>query len=798
MTASSVIREWRERPVKFVRDMFKVDPDEWQKDALESLGGPLTTRRRLAMRACTGPGKSAVLAWIGWHRLSCFASQGEHPKGAALSGEGRDNLSDNLWAELSKWRERSEFLKAAFTWNKERIYANDHPSTWFLSARSYAKDANEDAIGTSLSGLHSKFPFVLLDETGNMPVIVGKKASQIFTGNPTDALIASAGNPTSTAGLLYFICTTERGITHVITITADPDDPKRTPRVDIEHAREQIRLHGRDNPWVMATILGEFPPQGFNQLLSLEDVEAAMKLNYKEPDFIKIQKRLGVDVAREGDDRTVLFPRQGLVAFPPQVMRNADGPQIAARVALIRKEQDIEVEYFDTTGGHGWSAFDHLKATGHTPIPVNFSGEADEKTFYNKRAEMWWRMADWVKRGGSIPPGLTEIVPELTSATYTHKNGRFILEPKENIKTKIGRSPDCFVAGTQIATSNGPRAIESLQVGDLVTTPMGATRIIKLWTSDTNALTFARFSDGSELKGKPKHEIFTWNRGWVQLCDLCSTDEVEAGSRLNNIKWKILRKLFTRANHSSFRVQAATINQAEKTCRNDFFIVGFGPSILALFPKGFISTIEMAIGRITPSQIWSVSRRRIICARIRSAEWLTRSLGLRQLMPWTRIEIRPQNGIEAQREDLGIPSTANGHGKKEKARSVVVSGVGKSFQLSPGAPTSAPSRADKKEISKNIASKLFARFVGLRSCVTSIGNKSVAPISVRTEDVPATKVFNLTLETENVYYANGILVSNCADALCLTFANLDIPSAHAHGIFGASKQGTYDYEPTLG
>lgn len=54
---------------------------------------------------------------------------------------------------------------------------------------------------------------------------------------------------------------------------------------------------------------------------------------------------------------------------------------------------------------------------------------------------------------------------------------------------------------------------------------------------------------------------------------------------------------------------------------------------------------------------------------------------------------------------------------------------------------------------------------------TVIGSRRVVPVSVRTVCGPqAVKVYNLTLESENVYYANGVLVENCADALCLTFA----------------------------
>src|SRR3546814_11956352 len=109
-----------------------------------------------------------------------------------------------------------------------------------------------------------------------MPLSVGKAAQQIFTGNPQDALILQAGNPTSTTGLLYESCTKAGASWETITITADPDDPKRTPRVSVEHAQEMIELAGRDNPWVMDTILGLFPPTGFTAMIGPDDVDATL------------------------------------------------------------------------------------------------------------------------------------------------------------------------------------------------------------------------------------------------------------------------------------------------------------------------------------------------------------------------------------------------------------------------------------------------------------------------------------------------------------------------------------------
>jgi len=440
--AQANIRRWRENPKAFVHEVFKVNLDPWQEDALDSQASTsYVPRRRLCLKACTGPGKSASLAWLGWWRLSCFGREHGHPKGAALSGEGRDNLRDNLWSEMALWQARSEFLKHSFVWTKEQIYAKDHANTWFLSARSYAKDADAEAIGRSLSGLHSPFPFALLDETGGMPITVGQKAEQIFTGGTVDGFIGAAGNPTSTTGLLYQISTVLAELWRIITITADPDDPRRTPRVDVDHAREQIKLYGRDNPWVMSTILGLFPPTSISQLLGPDEVEAAMNRHLQIDQYDFSQKRLGVDVARFGDDKTIIFPRQGLASFKPVEMRNARSDEIAARVAAAKARWGSEIEFVDGTGGYGAGVIDFLLQAGHAPQEIHFSGKAIDSRYFNKRSEMWFEMADWVKRGGALP-NLPELKRELTTPTYTFQNGKLRLEEKDQIKKRLGFSPD--------------------------------------------------------------------------------------------------------------------------------------------------------------------------------------------------------------------------------------------------------------------------------------------------------------------------------------------------------------------
>jgi phage terminase large subunit len=435
--ASQNIKEWRENPCKFVYDVFGVSPDRWQAEALTQWADP--NCKRIALKACAGPGKTAALAWMGWNFMLCYAMPGEHPKGVAIS-KTWDNLRDNLWAEMAKWRGRSEMLQHAFEWQKERIFAKDHPETWFLSARSYSKNANPEEQGRTLSGLHSQFIFYLVDESGDITPAVLRSAEQGLS-NCQVGKIVQAGNPTSQLGMLYHACTAARAQWYIITITGDPDDASRSPRINIEWAREQIRLYGRDNPWVMAFILGQFPPGGINQLLSLEECLKGVSRHYRPEEYQTMAKILGVDVARFGDDASVMFGRQGLVLTKPHVMRNVDSTFGAGKVANVWKAWDADACFIDDTGGFGSGWIDQLRNTNHTPIGIQFSGSPLKPHYVNRRAEMYWNAAQWIRDGGMIPD-CAELIADLTNTTYTYRGDLIQIESKDQIKERLKRSPD--------------------------------------------------------------------------------------------------------------------------------------------------------------------------------------------------------------------------------------------------------------------------------------------------------------------------------------------------------------------
>ena len=430
------IKRWRDHPAAFVREELHCEPDAWQAKVLEMF----PHNQRIAMKACKGPGKTTLLSWLAWN----FLATRPHPKIAATSIT-KDNLDDNLWPEMAKWMNQSKFLQQAFVWQKTRICSRQHPETWWMSARTWAKTADQTQQADTLAGLHAEYLLFILDEAGGIPDAVMAAAEAGLATIGGEHKIVIAGNPTHLEGPLYRACTTERHLWQTVEITGDPDDPNRAPRISVQWAREQIDKYGRDNPWVLVNVFGQFPPSSINAILGIEEVTAAMKRHLTENIYNWAQKRLGIDVARFGDDRTVIFPRQGLASFQPVTMRHARDSAASVDIANRTMSEKLhfgsEMEFFDDTVGWAHGAIDVMRAAGHSPIAVQFNGKANDPRYFNKRAEMWMEMARWIQNGGALP-NIPELVRELTAPTYTYNNGKFQLEDKGQIKLRLGFSPD--------------------------------------------------------------------------------------------------------------------------------------------------------------------------------------------------------------------------------------------------------------------------------------------------------------------------------------------------------------------
>lgn len=433
-----VMKLWRAKPKIFLADVLDITPLLWQEECLDLY----MNNSRLAMVASKGVGKTLFLASVTWH----FFITGHLPKLAALSIT-KDHLKSNLWAELIRLRGKSQLLQMSATDGSERISLIGHEQYSFIDARSFPKSADENQQASALAGLHADHVAFVIDEAGAIPDAVIQTAdAALSTGDSENkrARLLVTANPEEPKGIIYRATlgkTKQKWATY--RISGDPSDPKRSPIVSKEWAQDLIDQYGADDPWVMVNVFGKYPTVSANMLLTDQEIHESMNRTIEEKHVKNSQFRLGVDVARGGVDRTVFARRRGLKCYPlEQISSDVFGPELAGKIAFMQQEQNIERVFVDNTGGYGSSVIDSLQLFPNLDVtPVVYNAKAQDKRYFNKRTEMWVRMRDWVKKGGQLPndPGLSD---ELMMPKLIFHGGIFRLEEKEQIKARLGRSPD--------------------------------------------------------------------------------------------------------------------------------------------------------------------------------------------------------------------------------------------------------------------------------------------------------------------------------------------------------------------
>jgi hypothetical protein len=441
---SDLIARWRIAPWLFVKECLGAEPDPWQAEVLRAL---VSGHFHIALKACKGPGKSTLLAWVIWWFMLCFY----HPKILVTSVTG-DNLRDGLWAELAKWRQAAEILQALFDWQTEKIYSREYPETWFASARTWPKEADTTKQATTLAGQHAACSMVIVDEAGGVPtgVLVAGLAhhsTQDPTAKETHYTLI-AGNPDTIDSSLGWACTEDAANWWVKEITGDPDDPGRAPRIDIEWARRQIATFGADNPWVLVNVFGKFPPVSANKLVGSDHIRAAMDLTLSEQEWHRAPRMMTLDVARStARDRSVLCRRQGPIVFPFITYRLDDTNELAGQVVFeFTRWQGIRMIIVDMVG-IGGGVYDHLKALGLPVVGFNGGLPARDPRFVDRRTETWWLGAQAIKGTAGMPrlalPKDMELIPELTAPNVNFtRQGKMKLESKEDMLKRGVPSPD--------------------------------------------------------------------------------------------------------------------------------------------------------------------------------------------------------------------------------------------------------------------------------------------------------------------------------------------------------------------
>ncbi len=437
---------YRAHPPAFVRDHLGAEPDPWQEEVLAAF----PYEQAISIVSGNGVGKTALTAWLALHGLvTSYASK------TVLTAPTSHQLHDNLWAELARWYGQST-LGDIVGQQATRYYIKGRGEEWFIVPRSTNKKEN-------FQGYHAPNVFFFVDEASG---VAGEIYEAIEGGRATDrATVTLISNPTRLSG--YFYDTHHKAKRYWRTWHIDSEDRTKVRRVNQNYIEEMAAQHGRSSPLYLVKVRGIFPPVDEMSAVPRLVLEAALERRPAgRPEGGA--KQMGVDPARFGPDSTGIVVRLGQVIAHVAKAHGLDG------VAAGRLVEQLADQYGFTatdpiqidTIGVGASVVDYL--THNRPdllvIPVNSAEAAKDPTrYHNTRTEMYLefgKAASELAFTAEAAEHADEILEDLTSAAYGFDpHGRFRVEPKDHIKSKIGRSPDlgdAVLLATYIHAHAGP------------------------------------------------------------------------------------------------------------------------------------------------------------------------------------------------------------------------------------------------------------------------------------------------------------------------------------------------------
>ena len=427
-------------------------PDEWACQFLDDLGEEIKARAfdgtksvspiRFATASGHGIGKSTLTAWL----IKFIMDTRPKAVGTVTAVTG-DQLKTKTWAELGKWHKRS-LTKDWFEYSSSRgnmsLVRIGDEEEWKCHAQT-CKEENSEAF----AGQHAvtASSFYIFDEASGIP----GKIFEVRNGGLTDGepMIFDFGNPTRNSGFFYEECVGELRKRFNVRMI-DSRDVSITNKDTFKEMEED---YGADSDIFRVRVKGQFPRQSSAQFISGEDVEVAQRREVS--DNSRLPLILGVDVARQGDDESVIYPRQGKDARSFEIIREngLDGIQLANHVVrqfnkYTNLGYDVHI-FIDNGGGWGASAIDHLRLLGYSPLEVNPGRSAVDKMNYRYISdEVWGRMKDAIHSGLCLPTNTTrsgtELRTQLTQREFGYFNGQRIhLEPKAKLKLRVKNgSPD--------------------------------------------------------------------------------------------------------------------------------------------------------------------------------------------------------------------------------------------------------------------------------------------------------------------------------------------------------------------
>lgn len=432
-----------DHPAAFFEDILRITPDGWQRDALNDLA----KYDRITIRSGQGVGKTALEAGAILWFLTC------RPYARVVAtAPTMQQLYDVLWAEVAKWLENSR-IKTILKWTKTKIYMIGDAERWFATARTAVKPEN-------MQGFHEDHMLFVVDEASGVTDPIMEAILGTLTG--VDNKLLMCGNPTRLEGVFYDSHTSDRDKYRCHKV--DSRKSKRTSKDNIELL---IRKYGSDSDVVRVRVYGEFPKRSANAFIALETVELAME-NELPNDAVKkaTQLDIGCDVARFGDDSTVITPRIGLRVFEQQRYTKNDTMETVGNI--VRTWREYRAAYPQLTAcrvkvddtGVGGGVTDRLIEVARDEglpmlvIPVNNGESATDEFYHNLGSQLWGELKELLEENvsasiqGKDPvlqlPRSDDLTKQLIGRRYKMSSrGKIQLERKEDMKKRGLESPDC-------------------------------------------------------------------------------------------------------------------------------------------------------------------------------------------------------------------------------------------------------------------------------------------------------------------------------------------------------------------
>jgi hypothetical protein len=420
-------------------------PEPWQRDILQKLGKGLRTGLdspdeavRVAVASGHGVGKSALVAWI---ILWAMATLSDTRGIVTANTEGQ--LRTKTWPELAKWLALCGH-RHWFTYTATSLHSAKpgRDKTWRVDAITWSENNTE-----AIAGLHNKGrrAFALFDEASAIPAPVWETIEGALTDAGTELFWTVFGNPTRSAGRFRECFAGGRFAHRWGPLQIDSRSVSMTNKAQIA---SWVKDYGEDSDFVRVRVRGIFPRAGTMQFIDSERIgDSVTRSPELDPTAPLI---MGVDIARHGEDQTVIRFRRGLDArsIPAVKFRIPDLMLVASRIMEQVNSHNPDAVFIDGTG-IGWGVLDRLNQLGCScAVGIDFGARADRTDagdatakYANKRAEMWGFMKEWL-RFGCIPND-PDLIADLGNVEYGYDaSDAILLERKDDMRRRGLASPD--------------------------------------------------------------------------------------------------------------------------------------------------------------------------------------------------------------------------------------------------------------------------------------------------------------------------------------------------------------------